>query len=492
MDSYTDGQTKKEPFQDVEEFSSEYDSDRHSSMEDLPLFEAKPGHQDTLERALVYSKDLVAKVLLFVPTVAQTRKWKSGPSRKPHHKLAIFLGLFAFFGLIFISRPSSPTSTDTVAANATALPLTYNRILSASMLFGITSPTYKRAIETHKRQAQRWGYTTEILQRDEGCGFWTKLIFLLNLVGQELQKPAETRAEWIMWSDADALILNPNIPLSIFLPPPDLPHIHFVGNKDWRGLNNGVFFVRVHPWTVSMFTSAMSFPICHQDVDLGGNVEQEAMRLTFERENGGTDDKGWRSGIVFMPRTWFNAYELFQDEIQGSDYYNEIINSTVQSYPGLKMKHKFEGARGSMITHFPGINGDVRQKLMNDWMDLIDQEWNLQYGVANGTNTTTMDSAAFSHMTEIWDRNVTANGTSLWTLPVHQTPLLNETTAFWARYKEAMDLSLEATSSGVHDISVIKSALDLRIALADDMDKPKVIDEKVQHLKDLMMTRLRR
>ncbi|KAG9594725.1 hypothetical protein KCU77_g15295, partial [Aureobasidium melanogenum] len=84
------------------------------------------------------------------------------------------------------------------------------------MLFGITSPTYKRAIETHKRQAQRWGYGTEILQRDEGCGFWTKLIFLLNLVGQEMQKPADTRAEWIMWADADALILNPNIPLSIF------------------------------------------------------------------------------------------------------------------------------------------------------------------------------------------------------------------------------------------------------------------------------------
>jgi hypothetical protein len=296
------------------------------------------------------------------------------------------------------------------------------------------------------------------------------------------------------WADADALILNPNVPLSIFLPPPDLSHIHFVGNKDWRGLNNGVFFVRVHPWTVSMFTSAMSFPICHQDVDLGGNVEQEAMRLTFERENGGTDDKGWRSGIVFMPRTWFNAYELFQDEIQGSDYYNKIINSTVQSYPGLKMKHKYEGARGSMLTHFPGINGDVRQKLMNDWLDLVDGEWNMQYGggANSTTNATNIDPVTFSRMTETWDRNVTANGTSLWTLPVHETPLLNETTAFWSRYREAMDLSLEATSSGVHDISVIKSALDLRIALADDMDKPNVIDEKVQHLRDLMMTRLRR
>ena len=293
------------------------------------------------------------------------------------------------------------------------------------------------------------------------------------------------------WADADALILNPNIPLSIFLPPPDLPHIHFVGNKDWNGLNNGVFFIRVHPWTVSMFTSAMSFPICHKDVDLGGNVEQEAMRLTFERENGGKDDKGWRSGIVFMPRKWFNAYELFQSEIQDSDYYKETINSTVTSYPGLQMEHKYEGARGSMLTHFPGINGDVRQKLMNDWMDLVDEEWLMQYGANNATNSSTMDPVQFSHMTEVWDRNVTANGTSLWTLPVHETPLLNETTAFWTRYREAMALSLEATSSGVHDISVIKSALDLRIALADDMDQPKIIDDKVQHLKDLMKTRLR-
>jgi hypothetical protein len=115
----------------------------------------------------------------------------------------------------------------------------------------------------------------------------------------------------------------------------------------------------------------------------------------------------------------------------------------------------------------------------------------MQYPATNATNSTSIDPAQFSRMTETWERNVTANGTSLWTLPAHETPLLNETTAFWARYREAMALSLEATSSGVHDISVIKSALDLRIALADDMDQPKIIDEKVQHLRDLMETRLR-
>ncbi|KAI4731972.1 hypothetical protein E4T49_00004 [Aureobasidium sp. EXF-10728] len=491
MNTYESDQSKKEMFHDEEELSTDYDSER----DDLPLFEAKGlQQQDTLERALRYSQVLITKAILLLPAGAQTRTWRTPQPRRTHYTIAICLAVLGLFGLVFLSRPDSPTSTETAIANATTLPLTYNRILSASMLFGITSPTYKRAIETHKRQAQRWGYGTEILQRDEGCGFWTKLIFLLNLVGQEMQKPADTRAEWIMWADADALILNPNIPLSIFLPPPDLPHIHFVGNKDWNGLNNGVFFIRVHPWTVSMFTSAMSFPICHKDVDLGGNVEQEAMRLTFERENGGKDDKGWRSGIVFMPRKWFNAYELFQSEIQGSDYYKETINNTVSSYPGLKMAHKYEGARGSMLTHFPGINGDVRQKLMTDWMDLVDEEWSMQYGngSANATSSANItDPVQFDRMTEAWDRNVTANGTSLWTLPVHETPLLNETTAFWNRYREAMALSLEATSSGAHDISVIKSALDLRIALADDMDRPEHVDEKIQHLKDLMKTRLR-
>ncbi|KAI4853373.1 hypothetical protein E4T44_00881 [Aureobasidium sp. EXF-8845] len=264
MDPYADDQTKKEPFHDVEELSPDYDSDRHSSREDLPLFEAKSAHRNILDRALAYSKDSFTKVFLLLPSSTQMKRVRSTQSRKSQYTLAICLSLLAFFGLVAIFKPSSSTSTsiETAVANPTTLPLAYNRILSASMLFGITSPTYKRAIDTHKRQAQRWGYSTEILHRDEG------------------------------WADADALILNPNVPLSIFLPPPDLSHIHFVGNKDWRGLNNGVFFVRVHPWTVSMFTSAMSFPICHQDVDLGGNVEQEAMRLTFERENGGTDDKG--------------------------------------------------------------------------------------------------------------------------------------------------------------------------------------------------------
>jgi hypothetical protein len=156
------------------------------------------------------------------------------------------------------------------------------------------------------------------------------------------------------------------------------------------------------------------------------------------------------------------------------------------------MTHKYESTRGSMLAHLPGVNGDVRQELMNDWMDHLDKGWSMQCeGNNNSTNPTTADFGQSERMTKTWDRGVKANETSLWTLPGHETSLLNETTAFWSRYREAMALSLEATSSGVHDISVVKSALDLRIALADHMDEPKVIDKKIQHLRDLMETRLR-
>jgi hypothetical protein len=60
MAPYTDDQTKKEPFNDVEELSSDYDSDRHSSREDLPLFEQKSEQTNVLDRALTYAKDSVA------------------------------------------------------------------------------------------------------------------------------------------------------------------------------------------------------------------------------------------------------------------------------------------------------------------------------------------------------------------------------------------------------------------------------------------------
>ena len=283
------------------------------------------------------------------------------------------------------------------------------------------------------------------------------------------------------WADADAALLNPNIPLSIFLPPADFDHIHFIGTKDWGGLYNGAFFVRVHPWTVSMFTSAMSYPVCHQDTDLGHNVEQEAMRLTFSRANGGTDDLGWRSGIVYMPKQWFNAYDLFQGEVREAA--EEESHKLVTEFPGLHMSHLFEGKRGQLIAHLPNIDNELRQDLLNDWFDLVEHEWARQYGSLNAT--VGIEDLRFHEATKHWDRSISAKRSKVWTLPLGETNYQNMTTAFWDKYREGIAL-FEKASSATRSIAITEAALALRVSLADSMDEQEVVQGKIDTLRRLM------
>lgn len=74
----------------------------------------------------------------------------------------------------------------------------YNRIAKVSMLFGDPNEAYERALESHERHAARWGYPFYILRKDEGCGFWTKLVYMMSILGLELQKDPEDRVEWLM------------------------------------------------------------------------------------------------------------------------------------------------------------------------------------------------------------------------------------------------------------------------------------------------------
>jgi hypothetical protein len=54
--------------------------------------------------------------------------------------------------------------------------------------------------------------------------------------------------------------MNYKIPLEIFLPPPNLyPHINCLVTDDHRGLNNGVFFLRVNDWSVWLMTAVLGY-----------------------------------------------------------------------------------------------------------------------------------------------------------------------------------------------------------------------------------------
>ncbi|EED11621.1 conserved hypothetical protein [Talaromyces stipitatus ATCC 10500] len=136
-----------------------------------------------------------------------------------------------------------------------------------TMVYGNNS-IYERAVNTHKVHSRRFDYPHFILRRPILDGVWNKYAILLSVLLRELEKPAERRLQWLFWTDADTVLMNPNLPLETFLPPPDVLNVHLLLTKDWNGMNNGVFPIRVHPWSVELLSAALAYPVMNPNVEL--------------------------------------------------------------------------------------------------------------------------------------------------------------------------------------------------------------------------------
>ena len=62
------------------------------------------------------------------------------------------------------------------------------------------SPIYGKSVETHVRHGKRWGIPTHVLKHDlvKKGSLFNKEAYLLTLILNELAKPENCRAEWIM------------------------------------------------------------------------------------------------------------------------------------------------------------------------------------------------------------------------------------------------------------------------------------------------------
>ena len=147
------------------------------------------------------------------------------------------------------------------------------------------------------------------------------------------------------WYDADTLILNPKIPWEVFLPPTDddtFSNIKFLAAKDPSGFNAGLFFCRVDEWVVDALTDAYALPRLYPEVDISGNIEQNAMKWIFNKAEN-------KKHVVYQPRLWYNWF------------------STIQR-PDDEVK-------GDMLIHFSGINhddeGQLKKAMMEAWFSKL-------------------------------------------------------------------------------------------------------------------------
>lgn len=158
------------------------------------------------------------------------------------------------------------------------------------------------------------------------------------------------------WVDADSILLNPAISPCAFLPPPSLSDkIHALVTADHNGLNNGIFYLKIHPSSLDLLTQTLAYPMSHPDEDLGWFGEQAAMAHVIESIEAQHQSAGTASGIAWVPKGWFNLYEF---------------------------EHGFEGGRGSFLVHFAGL-AETRLAHMQGWLEELGRNqsgWEVEFG----------------------------------------------------------------------------------------------------------------
>jgi hypothetical protein len=212
-----------------------------------------------------------------------------------------------------------------------------------TVMHGKYGPGHSPALDTHLRHSEIHHYPIFVLDRPIVDGLWTKEAALLAVLLHEMSKPEEMRLRWLMWFDADTLVVNPLVPAEAFLPPPDaLDGVNLLVTADWNGLNNGVFFLRVSAWSVALLADILAYPSYKPDEDLPF-TEQSAMERMIQ-------DPRHASGVVYVPPRWFNSYPRCEDEAWT----------------------KYQVEKGDMMLHFAGV-GD-RPRMMRAFYDHVAED----------------------------------------------------------------------------------------------------------------------
>ncbi|KAF2816073.1 uncharacterized protein BDZ99DRAFT_565945 [Mytilinidion resinicola] len=229
----------------------------------------------------------------------------------------IILAIAAFFlvsSVLRVSRAKSslPYVKPSLPVLKPSLPVLHNgsklkenvRIAKASMLYGAQNEILEGAMQTHRLHNTNYGYEMHVLRQSITNGYWNKFAYLFTLVAKELSKPEEERIEWIMYFDANNIFLNPLIPLSIFLPPPDFADVNMLVANHPYGLSSSVFFLRVCPWSLKLLVAVMGLPMFDSGID-----SVVAMDLAWDRVSLAKvlDRPEFRSKVLYQPNIWYNA-----------------------------------------------------------------------------------------------------------------------------------------------------------------------------------------
>lgn len=223
------------------------------------------------------------------------------------------------------------------------------RITKVTSLDGVKdNDLYEHAIRSHEEHDRIHGYETKVFREKIIETYWSKPALLLSVLAEQLEKPANERTEWLMWVSPDVMVLNPQIPLEIFLPPDDFKDKGILATRDQDGVNSAVFFIRVHPSSVKLLIEVLAIP--QNEFGQEGQLGRDAARRAFEKI---LRSDTYRDSVLYQPRKWYNAYQ------------NSVSDS--------------EAEKGDLFVHFHGLGGDKWGAMASRIAsyDELRRDWNL-------------------------------------------------------------------------------------------------------------------
>ena len=193
---------------------------------------------------------------------------------------------------------------------------------------------FESALGTHEAHNSFHGYDLRVLRERIADGWSNQAAYLLSIIVNELEKPKKQRTEWLLWFQPDVIVLNPQIPLEIFLPPePEFNNVHFLATHDNQDeLDSGVFFLRVHEWSAKMLLEVISMPAWTPGLEQARRKDRWALSKVVKSDT-------FRDSVYYQPRHWYNAYAV---SANSSEY-----------------------RQGDMQLHFHGLGGDKWRGLAN-------------------------------------------------------------------------------------------------------------------------------
>jgi len=185
---------------------------------------------------------------------------------------------------------------------------------------------------------------------------WSKIPAVLHLLrnkqnenaGDNTARRKLPHCDWVMWTDADTVIMNSNVSMQDFLPTDSSAKDFVVASDNGGGYNSGVFVFRNTPWSIQFLERWWNMTSYVRPPGFSLSGDNNALKALL-RELQDTDE--FDRKVAVPPRCTMNSFAQFLTLQESTTLTDMKTISQQEWYMSIDYYHQ-----GDFIAHTPGYD----------------------------------------------------------------------------------------------------------------------------------------